>query len=242
MQNTYKKNNTASKESMASEVTRWVLPIAAWSIWEENPQDRSPPDIRYVNAGLRRKVSTLTKMSLKAANDCVGDYEAVRVVYASQHGDLSKTTKMLDNLAKDEALSPTDFSMSVLNTFSGVFSIAKKETQPSNSISSGFSSFGFGLLEAYLQLKNNPDTPVLYVYADEPAPEQYQVINQQFSPHALAILLARDAKPTVECIMACKEGQETDEPQSHSFIRCLQGESSGQWRGEGREWVWKNNG
>lgn len=232
-------NNNKESSNSAPDVTRWVAPIAAWSMWEANPEGDNQPDIGFVNASLRRKVSTLTRMSLNVANACAGDLKNVRLVYASQHGDLKRTSKILDNLAEEEALSPTNFSMSVLNAFSGIYSIAKRDTSPSNSISSGFSTFGFGLLEACLQLKSHADTPVLYVYADEPAPEVYQVSNQDYLPHAIGILLSTEAVTNVECSMISAIGETTIQPQSLSFMNCLRDNHSDRWQGEGRLWTWR---
>ena len=48
---------------------------------------------------LRRRLSTLAKISVHVAQQCAQTSPAVRIVYASQHGELHKTTAMLSDLA-----------------------------------------------------------------------------------------------------------------------------------------------
>lgn len=242
--NTLEKN-TETLTLSHPDTTRWIAPIVRWSVWKEDVENRVLPDVSFVESTLRRKLGSLAKISLKVANDCAGDIPCVHLVYASRHGDLNRTTTMLGDLAEEEQLSPTAFSMSVLNAFAGVYSIAKNEQLPSISLSAGESSFGFGLLEACLQLANNPGVPVLFVYSDEPAPHLYGVAKEEFVPHAVAILLSNEASIKVACEMASSEKVGSEVPsdinvQSHSFLDCLNGTNS-QWQGEGRIWTWNQN-
>lgn len=241
MTNTLKKN-TETFELLKPATTRWIAPILRWSVWKDGAANSALPDVGFVESTLRRKLSSLAKISLKVANDCAGDIPCVHLVYASRHGDLNRTTAMLTDLADEEQLSPTAFSMSVLNAFAGVYSISKNEQMPSISLSAGESSFGFGLLEACLQLASNPETPVLFVYSDEPAPSIYGVSKEEFDPHAIAILLSNEASIKVACEMASSEKVGSEAPsnlnvQSYAFLDCLNGTHS-QWQGEGRIWTW----
>lgn len=237
--------STETVELVKPAATRWVAPIMRWSVWNGDASTLTPLDMQFVESTLRRKLSTLTKISLKVANDCVIETSHIHLVYASRHGDLSRTTAMLQDLANEESLSPTAFSMSVLNAFAGVYSISKNEQLPSISLSAGESSFGFGLLEACLQLANNPEVPVLFVYSDEPAPPVYGILEEAFSPHAIAILLSNEASVKVNCEMlesqsACSEFSTDTNIQSFTFLDCLNG-NQGQWQGEGRVWTWSQH-
>ena len=239
------KKNTEAFEPLKPATTSWIAPVVRWSVWKDDASNLVPLDVSFVESTLRRKLSSLAKISLKAANDCAGDIPHTHLVYASRHGDLNRTTAMLVDLADEEPLSPTAFSMSVLNAFAGVYSISKNEQLPSTSLSAGESSFGFGLLEACLQLASNPEIPVLFVYSDEPAPHMYGVPKEEFVPHAIAILLSNEASIKVCCEMVAAEkiGSETSTDtniQSYSFLDCLNGKHS-QWQGEGRAWTWSRH-
>ena len=213
-----------SFESENSDAIRWVAPILRWSIWVNEEANDVLPDVSFVESTLRRRLSSLAKISLKVAHDCADDLQHVHLVYASRHGDLNRTTQMLVDLAEDQPLSPTTFSMSVLNAFAGVYSIARQIQLPSTSISAGELSFGFGLLEACLQLASKPETPVLFVYADEPAPAIYRVLpSENFQPHAIAILLSNEATTKINCTMMPVEALNPIDTQSQSFIKCLNG-------------------
>ena len=239
------KKNTEAFETLKPATTRWIAPVVRWSVWKDDASNLASPGVSFVESTLRRKLSPLAKISLKAANDCAGDTACVHLVYASRHGDLDRTTAMLVDLADEEQLSPTAFSMSVLNAFAEVYSISKNEQLPSTSLSAGESSFGFGLLEACLQLASNPEIPVLFVYSDEPAPRIYGVPKEAFVPHAIAVLLSNEASIKVGCEMADSGtvGSETSSDtnlQSYSFLDCLNGTHS-QWQGEGRVWSWSRH-
>lgn len=222
--------------------TCWSAPVARWSVWRADDGAKSLPDVSFVESSIRRRLSFLAKMALHVAHDCAFDLPSVRLVYATRHGDLSKTTAMLFDLAVEQALSPTAFSMSVPTAVTGAYSISKQDRAPSTALSAAESSFGFGLLEACLQLKANLDAPVLFVYADEPAPAIYQVASGDIlTPHAIGLLLVSGAKSQIACKMECADAALGATAQSEAFLRCLVGGEAAVWQGEGRIWSWSRD-
>lgn len=199
------------------------------------------PDVSFVDPMLRRRLSPLAKMMLRVAKDCAHEVRDARLVFASRHGELTRTTTMLEQLAVSEELSPTLFSMSVLNASAGLFSILQKNTAAATAISAGRASFGYGLLEACAQLAANPTQPVLFVYADEPAPAVYEVVEPGNNrPQALGLLLESSAKARIACSFATVGGPPSDETQSQAFLRCLEG-GAAEWRETGRTWRWERS-
>lgn len=183
----------SSAHTPPSALPSWTLPIENWSSWQLSSEEPSP-DISFIHAALRRKLSLLTKMSLKVAHDCSEELSSVRFVYASRHGDLGRTTDMLADLARGEELSPTAFSLSVLNATPGIYSIARNNHASSIAVSAVENTLIMGLLEAYLQFSRRPDTPVLFVYAEDEVPSLYDLPNKDIAPHAIALLLSPAAK------------------------------------------------
>ena len=220
----------------------WTAPVARWAVLDACAQPAGAPsaaELGFIDPMLRRRLSPMARMSLKVAHDCVHDLPSIRFVYASRHGELNRTTTMLDNLASGEALSPTAFSMSVLNASAGLFSILRNDTAPATAISAAAESFGYGLLEASLQLASHPQQPVLLVFADEPVPEVYGQSEPGDDAHAIAILLKSDAATTIA--WTCSPGEKTasSETQSRAFLRCLEpGQDRAVWRGAGKNWSW----
>jgi hypothetical protein len=218
----------------------WTAPVIRWVEWDAHPQRNGAPasaELAFVDPMLRRRLSPLARISLKVANDCAGGAGSLRMVYASRHGELNRTTGMLQDLAAGEPLSPTTFSMSVLNASAGLFSIARKDTAPATAVSAGEESFGFGLMEACLQHASRPGAPVLLVFADEPVPDVYGVRDEDCA-HAVGLLLGEEGGMRLTWSRSDSEGPPAGEPQSRAFLRCLKQGGISTWRGERAAWSW----
>lgn len=230
-------------DSYAGAALSWVAPVARWTVLQDDPHTQTPPDVSFVEAALRRRLSPLAKLSLKAAHDCAGDLPNVRIVYASRHGDLVRTTAMLFDLTRGQELSPTAFSMSVLNASAGVYSIANKDRTPSTAISAAGASFGWGLLEASLQLASGADTPVLLIYADEPAPAPYGAVAADVTAaQAIGLLLDNGAPYKLACQIKSSDAPASAVSQSLAFLPCLDRKATAMWHGEGKTWTWNLQG
>ncbi|MGE5467985.1 MAG: beta-ketoacyl synthase chain length factor [Ignavibacteria bacterium] len=221
------------------------MPIARWSEWRNVPAGpAAPPVLGFVEPMLRRRLSSLAKISLKVAHECAHDQPSVRFVYASRHGDMTRTAGMLDALATGEPPSPTAFSLSVPNAAAGLFSILRHDDAPATAISAARSSFGFALLEAAMQYAEDPGLPVLLVYADEPVPEVFGVGESEGNalPHAVALLLSRHGAtpPMAEIACSMTPAVGCDDHGSHAmaFVESLSDGTAGAWCGEGRRWNW----
>ena len=215
-----------------------IIPIAHHFVCEPENGLSSVIDTDFVPAMLRRRLGRLARMTLQAAHECAHDIPEVRFVYASRHGELKRTTMLLESICAKEDLSPTLFGLSVLNASPGIFSILQKNHAPVTAISAGVSSFACGLLEAAVQFADKPQQPVLYVYADEPVPSWH---GEQELPggeaHAIGLLLHPAGETMVRCDLSAQEQATSDELPSRAFLRCL---SDGEaiWCGEGRAWRW----
>lgn len=225
--------------SESSAVQPLIAPVARWFLCEP---DVAPPDVGFVEPMLRRRLSSLARMTLGVAYACAGDVPDVRIVFASRHGELTRTMTMLESLADGGEVSPTLFSMSVLNASAGLFAMLQKNTAPATAISAGHASFGYGLLEACLQLAENPVQSVLYVYADEPPPAIYGEQEQAgCGAHAVGLLLASGAETRIACSMKESDEEPGGEAQSRAFLRCLE-QGRAAWREPGRRWSWERVG
>jgi hypothetical protein len=79
----------------------------------------------------------------------------------------------MNSLASGEPVSPNAFSLSVHNTVSSLFSIARGDRTHSTAIAAGGSTVEAGFLEARGLLAEAPDASALLVYYDEPLPSFY---------------------------------------------------------------------
>jgi hypothetical protein len=228
----------------------WTIPVARWSSWPAAAT--AAPDIGFIEPMVRRRLSTLSRVALKVAHDCAADRQNVRIVFASRHGELRRTTDILRNISAGEPVSPTSFSLSVLNAMTGVFGIARGDRTAASAMSAGAETLGYALLEAHAQYATDASTPVLLVYADEPADPAYGTIEDEVQGGALAILLdAQTAAGQLACartsLSMTNEAapDETDvapdtefATQSQAVHHCLDARGAAQWRGERAIWEW----
>ncbi|MGP1716160.1 MAG: beta-ketoacyl synthase chain length factor [Methylophilus sp.] len=237
---TFSKHNNNSEQVVPGD--NIVLPVAKWASWQQGAQAASP-DVSFMELSIRRKLGLLTKMCLHVANECAGYDAQVRVVFASRHGDLTRTTAMLQEIVSAEPLSPTAFSMAVLNASTGVYSMQAKNIWPSTAISAGAHTFAMGLLEAALQWQSQPEQPVLYLYAEDAPPDFYHTDDAgTFVPHAVGILLS-GASPACTLKLATQAAASSDVPptlpMSLAWVESMQQGQAATWQGDGRAWQWE---
>ncbi|XUW90159.1 beta-ketoacyl synthase chain length factor [Burkholderia sp. M6-3] len=227
----------------------WTIPVARWSSWPAAAS--AAPDIGFIEPIVRRRLSTLSRVALKVAHDCVGAGEA-RVVFASRHGELRRTTDILRAISSGEPVSPTAFSLSVLNAMTGVFGIARGDRSAASAISAGPETLGYALLEALAQFATQPASPVLLVYADEPADPAYGTIEDEVQGGAIAILLSSEgALGHLVCARSAAVGPDTAQrrdttetdtrfaTQSQALLHCLETRKPTAWQGAGALWHWE---
>lgn len=219
---------------------------------------------------MRRRLSTLSRVALKVAHDCVAR-DAVRVVFASRHGELRRTTDILRAISAGEPVSPTAFSLSVLNAMTGVFGIARGDRSAASAISAGAETLGYALLEAHAQYATQPDSPTLLVYADEPADPAYGTIEDEVQGGAIALLLdSETATGELECAVSRADqsdsvpvsearagktgetgetgGKNSAAPetlfatQSQALQHCLETGLPTAWQNAGATWHWRWHG
>lgn len=221
---------------------RWTMPVARWSATAA-----AAADISFIEPLVRRRLSSLSRSALKVAHDCVAGQDRVRVVFASRHGELRRTTDLLRAISAGEAVSPAVFSLSVLNAMTGVFGMTRGDRSAASAISAGAETLGYALLEAHAQFATDPSSPVLLVYADEPADAAYGTIEDEVQGGALAILL--DAEATagrLACIRssgampsgAPLAGPENFATQSAAVLRCLEAQVAAAWHCDNARWQW----
>jgi hypothetical protein len=139
---------------------------------------------------LRRRIDSFSQKVLGAALAC-GDLRKGRYVFASRHGEFSRTRRILGDLADRQPPSPADFSMSVHNALAGLLSIHTGNKGGHITVSSGSDAFGAGLLEAVAGLADQSEDPTLLVCYDEPLPDEYADFEPADGPPLPMILVLK---------------------------------------------------
>jgi hypothetical protein len=189
--------------------------VSDWQAWAFNqPFQAEPaqPDISSVPAMQRRRMSSLSKMAFATATSCIGTLSVKPCcIFASRHGELGRTVKIIESLVKLEDVSPTDFSLSVFNTALGLFSIFTENKAPSTMVVGGEDTFGSALIEAMTYLGRFPDVPVLLVYFDEPLPAPLDVMENPPGPaFSIALLLSAKGTPNIEVNFSYNKSRVSD--------------------------------
>ncbi|WP_180158645.1 beta-ketoacyl synthase chain length factor [Acinetobacter sp. YH01026] len=144
----------------------------------------------HIPAMQRRRLSPLAKLSINSAIEALNGHKADFIVWVSQYGDEHKTLKILEDVLSDQTPSPTQFSTSVHNAISGLYSILCQDSTPATSLAGTWAD---GLIEAYTWLKTTASARnVLVVYYDEALPEIYME-HQSFSSLAMAALISLES-------------------------------------------------
>ncbi|HHY6928922.1 beta-ketoacyl synthase chain length factor [Burkholderia ambifaria] len=219
----------------------WTMPIARWT----SISTAGVPGVEALDPMVRRRLSRLSRLALQAAYDCAGAENPVRMVFASRHGELTRTTGILSDIGAAEPVSPTAFSLSVLNAVTGIFGIARRDRSPATAIAAGHETLGYALLEAFSQYDTSPASPVLLVHAHEPADAVYGDVDDDPESVGLAVLLDAD-EPVgyLTCEMAVDGASDTHvaddaaNTQSAAVLRCLSARTTASWRGEHAFWRW----
>ena len=234
-----------------------------WLAWAEGNDGRESgehkPELPWVSPMLRRRLSPMGRAALWAAGQLLDDQrgEPVATIFASRHGEVGRTVKLMRELAVESPLSPASFSLSVHNAIGGIHSIANQVFSPVTAISAGPDTLSAALLEAYTQLVcagrgagvAGEGAEVLCVFYDDSLPDPLGGFNEQEAQvQALALRVTLPgAAEGVPLAFTLSEGPYTSEnpsdsgsAQVDSFLRFLldDEQSNLELRGGKRLWQW----
>ncbi|NBF01909.1 3-oxoacyl-ACP synthase [Pseudomonas sp. Fl5BN2] len=165
----------------------------AWQAWSQQPvrpdNSDAAPDVSFLPAMQRRRLSRLARMAFSVGWPLAEGLEQLPLVFISRHGETPRTFEILSDLAAEQPLSPTQFSLSVHNAVIGLWSIMRGETSEMTALAAGGDGLEHGLLEAAMLLADGAPH-VLLVITEEQPPEAYASwIDDVPFPYALGLLL-----------------------------------------------------
>ncbi|MFB4392659.1 MULTISPECIES: beta-ketoacyl synthase chain length factor [unclassified Pseudomonas] len=148
-----------------------------WQAWATGaplvPADGQAPDVSFLPAMQRRRLSHLARMAFSVAWPLAEGQAPMPLVFVSRHGETPRTFSILSELAEGQPLSPTQFSLSVHNAVIGLWSIMRGETSEMTALAAAGDGFEQGLLEAAALLQEGAPA-VLLIVAEEQPPEIYR--------------------------------------------------------------------
>ncbi len=206
---------------------------------------------------LRRRADAADRLGLEVAFRLAPAGDSVPTVFASRHGQITRSASMLKAQTEGVPASPTDFSLSVHNAAAGQFSIAKDDRSMSTSLSGRGESFAAALLEG-LGLVAEGHPRVLVVMSDLAPPQVFQGRwDGEPAGYSLGLLLGAmigkdpgDGGTAVNggsFTFSLREsrdggksdGADTEPPQALMFLKLLAGKGERTaWERRGRRWEW----
>jgi hypothetical protein len=214
------------------------LPVATE---QSAQQGAAQPDVSFLPAMQRRRLSHLARMAFHVAWPLADAHgEPLPLVFVSRHGETPRTLAIINDLANDEALSPTQFSLSVHNAIIGLWSIMRGDTSEMTALAGENDGLEQGILEACALLGEGAPA-VLLVVAEELPPALYApyISDVPFS-HAVALLLT--AGDDWQLQLGNIDGPAAEWPHVLNLLRALCGEQDLlQHHWKSRQWSWSRN-
>ncbi len=160
------------------------------------PNDAPMPKVTTLGMMTARRLNSGSRLAADLAAEIFKGYPDIEAaVFVSRHGELERNFSILSNLASQQEVSPTDFTMSVHNAAGAAATIASQKALPVSSLAAGSESFIQGLIEAVLFL-NEGCQKVLLVDFEGRIPEFYRSYlpaNAVNFPYAAALVLSPGA-------------------------------------------------
>jgi len=149
------------------------------------------PSLKKVPPLLRRRFNLVGRFAMGAILDLLDIGDTIPCVFASRHGDTMLTLDLLENMGRNEAMSPTNFSLAVHNAVSGLYTIAHKNTQPVTAIAATKDLTINALFEAISQCQHAER--ILCLIYDAPLPDLYQsYCSSEAFPYAIAMIINKN--------------------------------------------------
>lgn len=212
-----------------------------WQTWQQNPvrvaDDGQQPDVSFLPALQRRRLSRLARMAFHVAWPLAEAAGPMPLVFASRHGETPRTLTIIGDLARNEPLSPTQFSLSVHNAIIGLWSILRGDTSEMTALAAEGDGLEQALLEASTLLGEGAPA-VLLVIAEETPPALYgPYIDDVPFPYAVALQLT----PGHNCQLQLSQGSgpRAAWPHALELLRALTGGTDSlQHHWKRRQWNW----
>lgn len=225
---------------------------AAWLAWAREaylPIGDDVPVLSEMPAMQRRRLERVGRFALQVAYWCqTAEAADIPLVFASRHGDIQRTYEMLDSLARKEALSPTNFGLSIHNAIAAQYSITRQLKQNYLAVAAGKSTAEAAIIEAVGLLHDGAEEVMVVMY-DGSLPEHYQEFrDESFTEYAWAwrLVKAHDEPGSfsLETLSANDQCSGNDSPLPHGLevMRfMLSGERMLKFEDANRLWCWQRH-
>jgi len=207
-----------------SRLCAWAPGIETSGEWDQWAQGKMEimstaknPEIAFTDSMFRRRLSQISKMTVHVVHGILPVKEDTKMFFVSFRGELSRQYQINKMLIEDKSLMPAAFSLSVFNAPAALASMALGLKGGYTALYPGNNSFASGLAAAQAAFCNM-QSELVFVYADEQPPPEYECLFKSCPPPlAFAFLLTRAPQPSSIPLTPLEGGE--DNP--HDFLKKL---------------------
>lgn len=219
---------------------------ADWSVARRALDDRGEqPACDFVAPMQRRRLSRLARIVMHAAWPMCEDDEQLPFVYASRHGETTRTFAMLDEIGREAPLSPTQFGLSVHNAIAGQWSILRGQRGESVAIAGEADTFEHAIVEAATLLGDGAAAVIVVIAEERPATAYDGWIDDVPFSYAVALRVSRaDGTATGPRWRLSLRGNTEAAPSAQGphalhFVRALHDGATLDHPWKTRRWTWQ---
>jgi hypothetical protein len=159
-----------------------------------------PPALEFTGPIFRRRLSQLSRMTVHVIHDCMPFADDTKIIFFSYWGEISAQLKINRMLISENDVLPAPFSLSVFNAAPALASIALGLTAGYTAIYPSVSvpmedSFNAALQAAAAALVSGSAREILFVYADELIPPEYEAAAAANANEPLAFAVLCSSAP-----------------------------------------------
>ncbi|MGV8916938.1 MAG: beta-ketoacyl synthase chain length factor [Pseudomonas sp.] len=215
-----------------------------WQQWCLSPciveKSDATPDVSFLPAMQRRRLSRMARMAFSVGWPLAVGHEHLPLVFVSRHGETPRTFDILRDLAADQPLSPTQFSLSVHNAVIGLWSIMRGETSEMTALAAAGDGLEHGVLEACALLAEGAPAVLLIVTEDQPPQAYCAWVDDVPFPYAVALLLTSGSDWQLTLGSAHASQPKAPWPHALNLLRTLlSGQTLCQHSWKNRLWNWQ---
>lgn len=227
----------------------WAPGLASvdeWQQWSRHPAplqaSDEAPDVSFLPAMQRRRLGRMARMAFAVGWPLAEGHSRLPMVFVSRHGETPRTFDILRELAANEPLSPTQFSLSVHNAVIGLWSIMRGETSEMTAIAASGDGLEHGVMEAAALLAEGTPAVLLVVTEEQPPQAYAKWIDDVPFPYALGLLLTPGDDWQLTLSTDTQATERSQWPHALNLLRAIntrQPTFEHSWTN--RLWTWRRN-
>ena len=189
----------------------------------------------------RRRLSPMARMVFDCAWPLAEDRPPMPLVFASQHGETTRSFALLQAMGRNEGLSPTSFGLSVHNAIAGMWSIVRGDKTESIALSVNADGLEHAFMEAAFLLRRGARAALVVLAEERPPPAYTPWIHDVPFSYAVAFRVERGPQWRLEQCQDESGGRQLW-PNALNLVRhlCLGSASLHNTSGD-RHWLWTRN-